>query len=191
MTLTTYTDEEQILIHNTVEDILDATVRYKSGIFGGTDEEAFIAALSNENLTPELMRGVQQELKAQNHDIFDLIRSETSGGVEDVLEGYALAKLGGKSKESNTQLESYEKYQDMDKTDVEYQKYIRTCVSLFKQSVDGAGTDEKVLAYIMSLPDDIRSDVEDMYNEKYGKNKKFDARGKEEVSGKLKEEYWN
>ena len=137
------------------------------------------------------MRGVQEELKAQNYDIFDLIRSETSGGVEDVLEGYALAKLGGKSKESNTQLESYEKYQDMDKTDVEYQKYIRTCVSLFKQSVDGAGTDEKVLAYIMSLPDDIRSDVEDMYNEKYGKNKKFDARGKEEVSGKLKEEYWN
>ena len=133
---------------------------------------------------------MQEELKNQGYDLYELIRSETSGKTEDILEGYALAKLGGESKESKTKLESYGKYQDMDKNDVEYQKYIRTCVSLFKQSVDGWGTDEKVLAYIMSLPEDIRNDVEAQYNEKYGSSKKFMDRGKEEVSGELKEHYW-
>ena len=104
--------------------------------------------------------------------------------------GKPLAKLGGKSKESQTELESYERYQDMDKSSAEYQNYIRKCVSLFKSSVDGWGTDEKVLAYIMSLPQDIRADVEAQYNEKYGENKSFLERGKEEVSGELKKEYW-
>ena len=160
-------------------------------MFGGTDEEAFIEALSNEKLTPELMQGVQAQLKAEGHDLFDLIRSETSGGTEDILEGYALAKLGGESKESGTKLESYGPYQDMDKSSVEYQNYIRKCVSLFKTAVNGAGTDEKVLAYVMSLPDDIRADVEAQYNEKYGKDTKFMDRGKKEVSGVLKDEYWS
>ncbi|HIQ89685.1 TPA: hypothetical protein IAA68_07665 [Candidatus Galligastranaerophilus faecipullorum] len=186
-----YTDEELSLIYNTAQDILDATVRYESGLFGGTDEEAFIEALSNEKLTPELMQGVQAQLKAEGHDLFDLIRSETSGGTEDVLEGYALAKLGGESKESGTKLESYGPYQDMDKSSVEYKNYIRKCVSLFKTAVNGAGTDEKVLAYVMSLPDDIRADVEAQYNEKYGKDTKFMDRGKKEVSGVLKDEYWS
>ena len=160
-------------------------------MFGGTDEEAFIEALSNEKLTPELMQGVQAQLQAEGHDLFDLIRSETSGGTEDILEGYALAKLGGESKESGTKLESYGPYQDMDKSSVEYQNYIRKCVSLFKTAVNGAGTDEKVLAYVMSLPDDIRADVEAQYNEKYGKDTKFMDRGKKEVSGVLKDEYWS
>lgn len=186
-----YTDEELSLIYNTAQDILDATVRYESGLFGGTDEEAFIEALSNEKLTPELMQGVQAQLQAEGHDLFDLIRSETSGGTEDILEGYALAKLGGESKESGTKLESYGPYQDMDKSSVEYQNYIRKCVSLFKTAVNGAGTDEKVLAYVMSLPDDIRADVEAQYNEKYGKDTKFMDRGKKEVSGVLKDEYWS
>ena len=190
-TETTYTEEEQIIIYNAVEDILDATVRVKTGPFSlGTNEKALIEIMSDESLTPELMRGVQAELKSQNYDIFELIRSETSWGTEDILEGYALAKLGGKSKESQTELESYERYQDMDKSSAEYQNYIRKCVSLFKSSVDGWGTDEKVLAYIMSLPQDIRADVEAQYNEKYGENKSFLERGKEEVSGELKKEYW-
>ncbi len=187
-----YTDEERVLVNETVQDILDATVRVKTGPFSlGTDEEALINILSNDSISPKVMRGVQAELQEQGYDLFELIRSETSWGTEDILEGYALAKLGGTSKESGTQLESYERYQNMDKTNADYQIYIRNCVSLFKQSVDGWGTDEKVLAYVMSLPDDIRADVEALYNEKYGSTKSFMDRGKDEVSGILYDHYWN
>ena len=187
-----YTDEERILVNETVQDILDATVRVKTGPFSlGTDEEALINILSNDSISPKVMRGVQAVLQEQGYDLFELIRSETSWGTEDILEGYALAKLGGTSKESGTQLESYERYQNMDKSSADYQIYIRNCVSLFKQSVDGWGTDEKVLAYVMSLPDDIRADVEALYNEKYGSTKSFMDRGKDEVSGILYDHYWN
>lgn len=190
-TTATFTDEELILINDTVEDILDATVRVKTGPFNaGTDEKALIEIMSDETLTPELMRAVQAELEVRGHDIFELIRSETSGETEDVLEGYALAKLGGKSKESETELESYEKYQDMDKSSVEYQNYIRRCVSLFETSVNGWGTNEKVLAYIMSLPQDIRADVEAQYNQEHEGETNFYNRGKNEVSGVLKTQYW-
>lgn len=190
-TTATFTDEELILINDTVEDILDATVRVKTGPFNaGTDEKALIEIMSDETLTPELMRAVQAELEVRGHDIFELIRSETSGETEDVLEGYALAKLGGKSKESETELESYEKYQDMDKSSVEYQNYIRRCVSLFETSVNGWGTNEKVLAYIMSLPQDIRADVEARYNQEHEGETNFYNRGKNEVSGVLKTQYW-
>ncbi len=180
-----YTEEEQIAIYNAVEDILDASVR-----MSGTDEKSLVDVLSDENLSPKLMKAVQEELTNQGYDIFDIIRSETSGSTEDVLEGYALAKLGGKSKETKTKLESYEKYENMDKDSVEYQKYIRNCMSLFRQAVNGPGTDEKVLTYIMSLPEDIRSDVEDKYNEKYSDERDFMQRGKDETGGLIHTEFY-
>ena len=185
------TDEEKILVNDAVESILDATTRYMSGPFRiGTDEDMLIEILGNEALTPELMQVVQAELKNKGHDIFELIRSETSGGTEDILEGMLLAKLGGKTKESKTSVESYEQYYNLDKSSAEYQNYIRSCVSLFKQAVDGLGTDEKLLAYIMSLPDDMLNDVANMYNEKYGTEVNFMERGKKEVSGVLREQFW-
>lgn len=185
------TDEEKILVNDAVESILDATTRYMSGPFKlGTDEDMLIEILGNEALTPELMQVVQAELKNKGHDIFELIRSETSGGTEDILEGMLLAKLGGKTKESKTSVESYEQYYNLDKSSAEYQNYIRSCVSLFKQAVDGWGTDEKLLAYIMSLPDDMLNDVANMYNEKYGTEVNFMERGKKEVSGVLREQFW-
>ena len=156
----------------------------------GTDEKSLVDVLSDENLTPKLMKAVQEELTNQGYDIFDIIRSETSGSTEDVLEGYALAKLGGKSKETKTKLESYEKYENMDKDSVEYQKYIRNCMSLFRQAVNGPGTDEKVLTYIMSLPEDIRSDVEDKYNEKYSDERDFMQKGKDETGGLIHTEFY-
>ena len=180
-----YTEEEQIAIYNAVEDILDASVR-----MSGTDEKSLVDVLSDENLSPKLMKAVQEELTNQGYDIFDIIRSETSGSTEDVLEGYALAKLGGKSKETKTKLESYEKYENMDKDSVEYQKYIRNCMSLFRQAVNGPGTDEKVLTYIMSLPEDIRSDVEDKYNEKYSDERDFMQKGKDETGGLIHTEFY-
>ena len=180
-----YTEEEQIAIYNAVEDILDASVR-----MFGTDEKSLVDVISDENLTPKLMKAVQEELTNQGYDIFNIIRSETSGSNEDVLEGYALAKLGGKSKETKTKLESYEKYENMDKDSVEYQKYIRNCMSLFRQAVNGPGTDEKVLTYIMSLPEDIRSDVEDKYNEKYSDERDFMQRGKDETGGLIHTEFY-
>ena len=188
---TDFTDDEKILVNETVLDLLDATVNFKTGPFTiGTDEEMFIKILSSDEITPKVLQAVQDELEAKGYDIFELIRSETSGHTEDILEGYALAKLGGKSKESGTELESYAKYQDMDKDSVDYQNYITNCAHLFKNAVDGWGTDEKVLAYVMSLPASIRDDVEAKYNEKYGSNTNFIERGKKEVSGKLKEHYY-
>ena len=157
----------------------------------GTDEKSLVDVLSDENLSPKLMKAVQEELTNQGYDIFDIIRSETSGSTEDVLEGYALAKLGGKSKETKTKLESYEKYENMNKDSVEYQKYIRNCMSLFRQAVNGPGTDEKVLTYIMSLPEDIRSDVEAKYNEKYSDERDFMQRGKDETGGLIHTEFYN
>ena len=183
---TEYTEEEQIAIYNAVEDILDASVRMP-----GTDEKSLVDVLSDENLSPKLMKAVQEELTNQGYDIFDIIRSETSGSTEDVLEGYALAKLGGKTKETKTELESYEKYENMNKDSVEYQKYIRNCMSLFRQAVNGPGTDEKVLTYIMSLPEDIRSDVEAKYNEKYSDERDFMQRGKDETGGLIHTEFYN
>ena len=188
---TDFTDDEKILVNETVLDLLDATVNFKTGPFTiGTDEDMFIKILSSDEITPKVLQAVQDELEAKGYDIFELIRSETSGFTEDILEGYALAKLGGKSKESGTELESYAKYQDMDKDSVDYQNYITNCAHLFKNAVDGWGTDEKVLAYVMSLPASIRDDVEAKYNEKYGSNTNFIERGKKEVSGKLKEHYY-
>ena len=181
-----YTEEEQIAIYNAVEDILDASVR-----MSGTDAKSLVDVLSDENLSPKLMKAVQEELTNQGYDIFDIIRSETSGSTEDVLEGYALAKLGGKTKETKTELESYEKYENMNKDSVEYQKYIRNCMSLFRQAVNGPGTDEKVLTYIMSLPEDIRSDVEAKYNEKYSDERDFMQRGKDETGGLIHTEFYN
>ena len=181
-----YTEEEQIAIYNAVEDILDASVR-----MSGTDEKSLVDVLSDENLSPKLMKAVQEELTNQDYDIFDIIRSETSGSTEDVLEGYALAKLGGKTKETKTELESYEKYENMNKDSVEYQKYIRNCMSLFRQAVNGPATDEKVLTYIMSLPEDIRSDVEAKYNEKYSDERDFMQRGKDETGGLIHTEFYN
>lgn len=186
------TDEEKILVNDAVESILDATVRYMTGPFKlGTDEDMLFNIIGDENLTPELMQVVQTELEAKGYNLFDLIKSETSFETEDILVGGMLAKLGGKTTDGKVELESYGKYENLEKTDPEYQKYIRQCVSLFKQSTDGWGFNEELFCYVMSLPEDMRQDVENMYNEKYGQEKDFETVGKQKSTSVIKAYFFN
>lgn len=186
------TDEEKILVNDAVESILDATVRYMTGPFKlGTDEDMLFNIIGDENLTPELMQVVQTELEAKGYNLFDLIKSETSFETEDILVGGMLAKLGGKTTDGKVELESYGKYENLEKTDPEYQKYIRQCVSLFKQATGGWGFNKELFCYIMSLPEDMRNDVENMYNEKYGSDKTFEELGREKSTSVIKAYYYN
>ncbi len=186
------TDEEKILVNDAVESILDATVRYMTGPFKlGTDEDMLFNIIGDENLTPELMQVVQTELEAKGYNLFDLIKSETSFETEDILVGGMLAKLGGKTTDGKVELESYGKYENLEKTDPEYQKYIRQCVSLFKQATGGWGFNKELFCYIMSLPEDMRADVESMYNEKYGSDKTFEELGREKSTSVIKAYYYN
>ena len=186
------TDEEKILVNDAVESILDATVRYMTGPFKlGTDEDMLFNIIGDENLTPELMQVVQTELEAKGYNLFDLIKSETSFETEDILVGGMLAKLGGKTTDGKVELESYGKYENLEKTDPEYQKYIRQCVSLFKQATGGWGFNEELFCYVMSLPEDMRADVESMYNEKYGSDKTFEELGREKSTSVIKAYYYN
>lgn len=186
------TDEEKILVNDAVESILDATVRYMTGPFKlGTDEDMLFNIIGDENLTPELMQVVQTELEAKGYNLFDLIKSETSFETEDILVGGMLAKLGGKTTDGKVELESYGKYENLEKTDPEYQKYIRQCVSLFKQATGGWGFNEELFCYVMSLPEDMRQDVENMYNEKYGQEKDFETVGKQKSTSVIKAYFFN
>lgn len=186
------TDEEKILVNDAVESILDATVRYMTGPFKlGTDEDMLFNIIGDENLTPELMQVVQTELEAKGYNLFDLIKSETSFETEDILVGGMLAKLGGKTTDGKVELESYGKYENLEKTDPEYQKYIRQCVSLFKQATGGWGFNKELFCYIMSLPEDMRNDVENMYNEKYGQEKDFETVGKQKSTSVIKAYFFN
>ena len=186
------TDEEKILVNDAVESILDATVRYMTGPFRlGTEEDMLFNIIGDENLTPELMQVVQTELEAKGYNLFDLIKSETSFETEDILVGGMLAKLGGKTTDGKVELESYGKYENLEKTDPEYQKYIRQCVSLFKQATGGWGFNKELFCYIMSLPEDMRNDVENMYNEKYGSDKTFEELGREKSTSVIKAYYYN
>lgn len=186
------TDEEKILVNDAVESILDATVRYMTGPFKlGTDEDMLFNIIGDENLTPELMQVVQTELEAKGYNLFDLIKSETSFETEDILVGGMLAKLGGKTTDGKVELESYGKYENLEKTDPEYQKYIRQCVSLFKQATGGWGFNKELFCYIMSLPEDMRQDVENMYNEKYGQEKDFETVGKQKSTSVIKAYFFN